>query len=526
MTGLAQLMAPVGPVAEAYVADERLITGIMGPIGSAKTTMSIRKIVQSVMLQRPSPRDGVRRVRWAAVRDTYGQLETNVMKSWFAWFPKDMGDFNGKEMRHTVRFDVATLDGSGMMRCEVEMLFRAMGDLKAEDVLRGLELTGLWLNETDTIDRSVLTFGIGRIGRYPAMRDGGCAYRAVICDFNAPDEDNWTYDLFVEQELGLSDEEIAELKDELGADRFGVGFHRQPGAREPGAENLQNLEKGYYAQSMLGQSESYVRRMIDNKFGAVRNGQPVYPEYNDEFHCSAQPLEPVPGLPVFLALDGGSTPAAVFGQKVGDQIRVTSELVVFAPKKEIALEKIGPEAFGIECAEHWLAHYGKNEFGGAACDPAALYGDEHTDSWTRLFWQAFVKRIGKAARGWKIKPAPVKGNRLPERIEGVRRLLTHSPMGKPGLLVSKACKFLRRGFNSGYVIIRTQFSNGQGRWKDEPAKTDESHVHDALQYLVALITKRGVLADGGEARGRFERPRPRARVDYGQGHFTHREAVR
>jgi hypothetical protein len=525
LSGFAQLMAPVGPVAEDYVADERMIVGAMGPFGSAKTTSTIRKIVQSPGLQRPSPRDGVRRVRWCAVRDTYGQLETNVMKSWFSWFPKEMGDFNGKEMRHTISFDVNRLDGKGTERWEVEMLFRAMGDLKAEDVLKGLELTGLWLNETDTLDKAVLTFGIGRIGRYPAERDGGCDYRAIVCDFNAPDEDNWTYDLFVEQDLGLSAEALAELQAVLGP-RFGVGFHRQPGGREPGAENLRNLPTGYYSQMMLGMSENHIRRFVDNKFGAVRNGQPVYPEYNDEVHCSREPLTPVAGVPVFMALDGGSTPAAVFGQKVGDQVRVLGELVVFAPNKDIALEKIGPEAFGVECAEYWLAHFGKSPFGGAAGDPAMLYGDEYSDSFARLFWMAFVKRIGSAARGWKLKAAPVKGNRLPDRIEGVRRLLTNLPGGKPGLLVSKACKFLRRGFNSGYVIVRTQYSNGSGRWKDEPAKTDESHVHDALQYLVALITKRGVLADGGETRGRIERRNPRGRVDFGSGHFTHREAVR
>lgn len=517
-----QLMAPVGPVAEAFVEDERIITSIMGPFGSAKTTSTIRKIVQSPGKQRPSPRDGVRRARWCAVRDTYGQLETNVLKSWWSWFPKDMGDWNGREMAHRLKFDIAPMDGGPPERWELEMLFRAMGDLKAEDVLKGLELTGLWLNETDTLAREVLTFGIGRVGRYPAAKDGGCEYRAVVCDFNAPDVDNWTYELFVEKKLELSEEAQAELKASLG-DRFGIGFHRQPGGRDPGAENLKNLERGYYEQMMIGMPPNHVRRFVDNQFGAVRNGQPVYPEFNDEFHMAKEALPAARGVPVCLALDGGSTPALVFGQRLpGGQIRVLRELVVFAPGADIALERIGPEAFGEEAAEIWLEHYGKSEFGGAWSDPAALYGDEYADSWARLFWKAFCKHVGAAARGWKLKAAPVKGNRLNERIEPVRRLLTRSPGGQPGLLIDPVCRHLRRGFNNGYVLLRVQMSGGMGRWKDEPAKNDFSHVQDALQYLVAGLTKRGALADGSEPRGWRERADRRRRVDYGGGHFAHR----
>jgi len=522
----ADLMAPVGPVAEAYVNDERIITGIMGPFGSAKTTMSIRKMVRSCLLQRPSPRDGVRRARWCVVRDTYPQLEANVMKSWFTWFPKDMGYWNGNERIHRITFDVHTLDGSQPIKCELEVMFRAMGDQKAEDVLKGLELTGLWLNETDTLDRAVLTFGVGRIGRYPSAKDGGCAYRTVICDFNAPDIDNWTYDLFVEQNIGLDEKAQASLRDALG-DRFGVGFHRQPGGREPNAENLKNLEAGYYEQLMIGMPDHYIRRFVDNQFGAVRNGQPVYPEFNDALHIAAATLEPLRDLPVCLAVDGGSTPACVFGQRLpSGQVRVLAEVVVFAPGEDMVLEKFSAEAFGAECADYWLEHFGKCQFGQAWSDPAGLHGDDYTASWTRRFWRAFCERIGPQARGWKMRAAPVKGNRLPDRIEPVRKLLTTNPGGKPGLLIDpKRCAVLRRGFNNGYVLVRTQRSNGMGRWKNEPDKNDFSHVHDGLQYLVAGMTKRGVLADGSEPRGAVRQASSgrRGNIDFGGGHFAHRD---
>lgn len=515
------LMAPVGPVAEQFVADQSMICGIMGPVGSAKTTSLIRKIVLSAGLQNPSPRDGVRRVRWCVVRDTYAQLQTNFMASWFTWFPKEMGTFNGEQLSHKVRLTINRLDGAAAEQWEIEVLFRAMGDQKAEQVLKGLELTGLALNEMDTLDKQVLSFGIGRIGRYPSAVHGGCQYRAVVGDFNAPDVDNWTYELLVEKRLPIPDDVQAQLREQLGP-RFNIGFHRQPGGRsaDPRPENIQNLPAGYYEMQLLGMPEQLVRRLIDNEFGAVRNGQPVYPEFNDEFHCAKTGLDPVPGVPVGLAMDGGSTPAAVFGQRMeSGQVRILSELVVFAGSEDAALERMGPETFGEMMADHWLEHYAKCELGGAWFDPAAAYGDEYQDSWARVAWKAFLKRINERSRGkvaWRAKPAPVKGNRLVERIEGVRRLLTGNVGGKPGLLVSPEARFLRRGFNNGYVIQRVQMSNGQGRWKDEPVKNDYSHVHDAAQYLIAGLTRRGAEAealDGGDLR--MNGTRRKARVNLG-----------
>lgn len=521
MSGFVSLMAPVGPVSEQFIADPRVLCSIMGPFGSAKTTGCIRKIIESAGKQPPSPKDGVRRVRWCVVRDTYNQLETNVMKSWFSWFPKDTGDFNGREMRHTVKIDINRMDGGAPERWEIELLFRAMGDLKAEDVLKGLELTGLWLNEVDTLDRSVLTFGIGRVGRFPAQKDGGCTYRAVIADFNAPDIDNWTYELFVEQILPLDETAQESLRETLG-EQFGIGFHRQPGGREPNAENKANLPKGYYEQMMIGMSEHHVRRFVDNEFGAVRNGQPVYPEYNDDFHCAKVPLDPLPGLPVSMAVDGGSTPAAVFGQRTdAGQIRTLDELVIFSPDDETGLEKMGSEAFGKACGEFWKERFGKCQFGGAWHDPAAHDGDDYQDSWATLFWRAFKEEIGRASQGWKFKPAPVRGNRLPERLETVRRGLVNSPGGKPGQLISPTCRVLRRGFNNGYVILRVAASHGSGRWSDKPHKNDFSHVHDAKQYLDLGLTKRGAMADGAAVRGNRPVREAPQRVNFGKGHFAH-----
>jgi len=510
------LFAPVGPVAEAFVMDERLITAIMGPYGSAKTTSCIRKAVMMTLWQTPGP-DGVRRSRGCVVRDTYAQLEANVLESWFTWFPKDLpgSTWNGRQMRHIVRFAVNMLDGRPPVQIEMDVLFRAMGDQKAEDVLKGLELTWLWLNEVDTLDRSVLRFGLPRCGRYPSAKDGGCQWYGVIADFNAPDIDNWTYELLVEQQLPLSDEALASLREQVGA-RFGIGFHRQPGGRsaDPLPENIKNLPPAYYESMVMGMDENDIRRFVDNEFGAVRNGQPVYPEYNDEFHLAGEELRASPDLPLVCGLDGGRTPAMVFGQydDTRNQLRVLREVVLYDPIKGKDLVRMGPRAFGEIAAEFAASEFADCELGVVFYDPAIDFGSEDEGyDWLAEFRGEFPAP--------KFSPGGEAGNRIEPRLESVRRRLTNAPGGKPAILLDPRCRVLRRAMNNGYVFERVEHrGSGTGRFRSVPLKNDFSHVADALAELCLGIQNRGNILNRMRS-GAASRAARGGKVDYGTGHF-------
>lgn len=506
-------MEYVGPVAARFVQDRAYIRNLMGPFGSAKTTTCFQAIIWATMWQRPG-RDGIRRSRGCITRATYGQLQDTVMKDWFEWFPKTRENWNGDRLEHRVHL---SLPGFGDLL--IEVLFRACEDRKkAEQIFKGMQLTWLYPNEIDTQDPSVLEFGLPRLGRYPPASKGGCAWYGLISDMNAPDIDNWTYDLLVNQDMKMSEEEIAFMRAKLGND-YRIAFHRQPGGLDPAAENLMNLSEGYYERLKIGKSKNWLKRFIDNEFGASRNGQPVYPEYIDDIFCAHEPIKPLPGLPVCMGIDGGSTPAIAFGQRdEHGTVHVIDELVVFSGDTETPLEKFSAEAFGKLAGEFWLERFAKRPFGGAWHDPAALDGDEYDDAWIRLFWRAFRKAVGDVAHGWKCRPAPVRGNRLPERLQAVQALLTVDG-GRVKFRLSSTCRHLRRGFNNGYVITRTMFSNGQGRWKEEPLKNDYSHVHDALQYLCLGLTKRGASADGGAPRGAASR-RASGGVRVAKGRFA------
>jgi hypothetical protein len=490
----AQLMKFTGPVGEAFLNDKRMITGIMGPVGSAKTTKCVAKMVKSALWQKPGP-DGIYRAKWGVIRDTYPQLKKTVLATWHRWFPKTLGNWNGEApFEHTLSFLVF----SGIQRIEIELtvIFAAIGENKAEDVMRGWEVTGIWLNEGDLVAYEVFAYAMTRVGRFPSSAQGGCHWRGVIIDMNAPDIENWTYSVLVEQDLGMDDATAEKIREELG-ELFGVGFHVQPGGRsvDPPPENIENLPRGYYAQQIMALSKRpwLIRRMVDNEFGPVRHGQVVFPEYQDNVHCSREKLEPIKGVKLRIAADAGGTPAALIGQRDHrGQIRVLGEVVVFAENEEEELEQLGAYTFGL-----MVGRYVKDEFPNCEVDdrvfvdPAAFAGEKASGadpSWRQNFQKGLREELGPEIR---VKRAPTRGNRLDERLQAVRTpMLRLVEGGEPGFIICPVrCKVLRRGFKGMYVIQRVKLQGGFGRFSDAPAKNDYSHVQDGCQYLCLGILK-------------------------------------
>lgn len=490
-------MAPVGPVAKAFVESLAKIDIIMGPYGSAKTTSCLQKILLITMMQNPG-KDGVRRSRGCIVRDTYDQLKSNVQKDFFSWFPKTKDNYNGETNTSTIRIDVPNYGG-----LEIEILWRALGEEnKPEKLFKGMQLTWLWLNEADTLMPAVVKFGFPRLGRYPAAKDGGCRHSCMFFDLNAPEVTNWVYDIAVNGNLPVSDEELKRMQAEHGAN-FRVAFHRQPGGEDPNAENLANLPKGYYQALKLTLDEHEQRRFIHNQFGAVRSGQPVFPQFRDELHVAKTAIVYNPNLPLFAAVDGGATPAAIFGQKDADgRLLVLAELVVFIPDddKKI-LEKMGPTQFG-----HTFRKFVNDNFPNAVLadpwgDPAVFFGTyaaEEDRSWAEHFSEA---------AGVRLRPAPVRGNLFSVRKENMVKRMVRDNLPYCGMLISPACPWLRQGFNNGYTLPKTKLSDGSLALADKPDKRNPfGHAQDALQYLEAGVSKASNSIDELDRRARA-RPR-------------------
>lgn len=469
-----------GPIAEAFYWSDADVCGIQGPVGSGKTTTLMKSRLRRAIMMPRSVIDGVRRYKVIFIRETYRQLWSTSIPSYLETFPKEMGKWSGGRgdpVTHVIHFE----DEHGPIEFVAE--FMAFGD----DIIasmRGVQTTDIVLNEMDTMPVDILTVGIGRIDRWPARQhfEGLPAhlrgYGQIVGDFNAPDEDNYTFTTFhnKEERERLADELSADLPE--GARRIEIQFFNQPGYGEPGCENLMNLSPTYYprqiaAMKLTGRSDM-IKRMVYNKVVYLRVGDPVWKdEYNRRIHVSDEPLVPIRGIPLRIGLDQGFKGAAVIAQCVDNyRWRIYAELHL--PEKRLMATAFGHLLSDL-LDERFLDHAVEAAWGDMAGEHGASQGADENATWNLL--------VGKAA-GFHVRPQRIGTNRIQPRLEAVRASLD-APLhkGEPGLLIDPSCKFLIRGFEARYVW--TEEINKSGDKRKVPDKSfTEANVHDALQYLL------------------------------------------
>ena len=64
-----------------------------------------------------------------------------------------------------------------------------------------------------------------------------------------------------------------------------------------------------------------------NRLGSIQEGKPVYPQFVSETHIAQEEIPIAIGVPLYIGVDFGLTPAAVFGQKVRGRWLIQSEIV-------------------------------------------------------------------------------------------------------------------------------------------------------------------------------------------------------
>lgn len=452
-----------GKVVKEFLKDDSFFRGLRGPVGSGKSVSCCIEVFRRALKQEPSP-DGKRKSRWAVIRNTNPQLKTTTIKTWLDWFPETtFGNFAySVPFTHKIHFhDV-----------ELEVIFLALD--RPEDVkkLLSLELTGVWINEAREIPKSIVDACTMRVGRFPSMKDGGPTWYGVIADTNAPDEDHWWSIMSGEVPAPdhMSEEESLML---LKPDNW--KFFVQPqGMLEikvndkikayelnKDAENIQNVTPEYYTNIIRGKSKSWIDVYVLNRLGTIEDGKVVYPSFREDVHIADEDI-PFAPVTVYIGLDFGLTPSAVFGQKLPDgRWILLHELVCF---------DIGTVKFGELLKHEIIKHCSQNDlkiFG----DPAGDFRAQ-TDETTPF----------QILRQQGIQAFPAPSNDVGLRIESVEVSLNRMVDGKPGFLMNKSCNQLRKGFLGGYHYRRIQTAGE--RYDDKPNKNKYSHVHDALQYLM------------------------------------------
>ena len=448
------------PTVKLFHKSPALVRGLMGPIGSGKSVGCCMEILNRSMRQKPDTR-GMRRTRWAVVRNTYPELRSTTINTWKEWIPEVLcpivysAPIEGR--LQTVLPDKTVMD--------MQVYFLALDKPRDVNKLLSLELTGAWINEAREIGKAIVDAAFSRTGRFPSNRDcDEITWTGVIMDTNPPDDDHWWY--------RLAEEEKPD----------GWKFFRQPGAlvpvrdkvgrvatyeANPLAENVSHQPLGYQYWMRLtdGADPEWTLVHCCGQYGSVFDGKPVYQGvYNDAVHVARQPLGIFRGLPLFLGWDFGLTPACIIGQITpSGQLRILRELVC---------TRGGVKQFATDAVKPLLATLFSNIPVTSGADPAgkqASQADELT-----CFRQ--LEMLG-------LPTVPTPTNAFFSRRQAVIDRLTRIIGDEPAIVLDPSCKMLRRGFLGGYKFERVQVT-GEERYKDVPAKNKYSHPHDALQYLV------------------------------------------
>ena len=85
---------PDGETLKLFMKDNSFLRGLRGPVGSGKSVACCVEIFRRAIMQEESE-DGIKKSRWAVIRNTNPQLKTTTIKTWLDWFPEDeWGNFH------------------------------------------------------------------------------------------------------------------------------------------------------------------------------------------------------------------------------------------------------------------------------------------------------------------------------------------------------------------------------------------------------------------------------------------------
>mgnify|MGYP003693551945 CR=1 FL=1 len=371
---------------------------IMGPVGSGKTTALIMEILRRGIQQMPGP-DGIRRTRWAIVRQTLSQMKMTIlldMLSWFRLFAT-----------YKVSEQLVTLDFNDV---HIEVYLIPLEEEEDQKRLLSMQLTGCAMNECTELSIDLVSAISGRCGRFPSKAEGGSTWFGVIGDCNAPTEGSDWWKMMEEDRP--HDWQI----------------FRQPSGLSPEAENVENLPERYYERLAENPNTDWVRRYVQCEYGEDPSGVAVFRDcFKRSFH-TVDHLEPVKGKTIIIGQDFGRSPCSVICQPDhAGRLLVLEEVLA----EDIGLEthvsrSLKPALFSDRYAGHLFAAVG---------DPSGVAKGNflEEDSFDVL------RRLGIPAF-----PAPT--NSIESRLAAVENLLFQQRDGGPASSStgqSVRCSFVR-----------------------------------------------------------------------------------
>lgn len=241
------------PKVARFLASNAFARVIKGPVGSGKSSGCVVELPRRAIEQ--APFNGLRRTRFAIIRNTYRELEDTTRKTFEQWVPEiggdwreEIGDWKEKDFLFLMRFELG--DGT---KVESEILFRSLD--RPEDVrkLLSLEVTGAYVNEVREIPKNAIDVLETRLGRYPSKAQGGASWFGWWGDTNPWPAAHWGARLFKKPPEGYE-------------------LYVQPSGRSAKAENVENLPEGYYQRLTRGKDKEWISIYVDGEDAPATEG--------------------------------------------------------------------------------------------------------------------------------------------------------------------------------------------------------------------------------------------------------------
>lgn len=475
---------------ELLMASDKQIRGVMGPVGSGKTTGALADIAYRTGRQNPCA-DGVIRNRAAFIRGKIHELRETVIDVWMFMFPKT-------EMKISPPIRGKYTYMLNDSKAELEILGYGMDKSGAEAALRSNFYSIALMSEAQYLAFETFKNIVERLGRYPHMKMAPVDWRkrpgmwvdgqgkerwfknlGLNMETNAPVEGSWwwqksevdlepEYEVFFKQPPAMFRTWNPHLEKWVYEENRG----QRPGI--PKAENIENLLEGweYYWRLVRLNGDDYAQRNVLNEYTARTEGRPVFPEFSTRFHVPAsgvpwpEDINRVVGRRIYGGMDFGRTPRVVLAYvNERGRLNVFAEVAKDCGVRLFAQTALLPLLLTKKIPPSRLRLF---------CDPSGMnHGDQSEIANIML-----LREMGIDA----VAPNLV-NNSEPARIEAVRQCLTSIVGETGGIVFDPSCVGSIRALGGGYCYTRYKVG-GQYHDGDKPNKrSPHSHIADAIQYL-------------------------------------------
>ena len=433
-----------------FFASDARVRLVRGPIGSSKSTAMVMELFRRACQQAPDA-DGIRRTKFAIVRNTLSQIE----KTCLVTIQKTLGPLvSYKVSKHELTLKFNDIHSS--------WIFLPLDTPENVQRLLSLEITGAWVSEFREIEPEIVMNVYSRCGRYPAALGQGVAptWHGLLAETNSFSEDSPWFD---ELEVGEDLEILVPGKTSLP--RKNWFYLVQPGAYDEDADWLQYLPPGYYEDLLESNGEAWADQYIHNLIAPSLSSQAVFAKTFDREEHIQTGLKFVHTIPLVIGLDTGRQPAAVLGQ-----IDPRGRLNILA---SVWAENTGIEKFIAEDVQPLLAEMFPRAYCIAVVDPAGRQRSQIGE-------QSVIEAINEAG----ISAIPAVTNQIAPRLRAVEKYFNR----RNGIAIDPE--------RNARLIVALQYGYRFPRDREKALKEtpDKSHpdsdLADALQYLCLGVESR------------------------------------